>query len=198
MLNIYFKNDEPKTMGAQVRWLLDQVQDSSLQATIAGLNIDVEKDPDYQIWDFNKCANHIASQIRKVNPGDTKTISGVQAKPGSGSRNGIYKDGEIFTGTYSAQEWKNLSKDEQSSVINARGGKKGTGGKGPVAKHEKKVKALTKKVKKQQKQIASLKKRAPTSDSDDDEASSGDPTSDAGNAFGGRAGKAKKKKQKNE
>jgi hypothetical protein len=49
MLNIYYKNDEPKTMGAQVRWLLDQVQEPSLQATVAGLTIDVEKDPDYKI-----------------------------------------------------------------------------------------------------------------------------------------------------
>ena len=196
MLNIYYKNDEPKTMGAQVRWLLDQVQESSLQATIAGLTIDVEKDPDHKIWDFSKCANHIASQIRKTHPADTKSVSSVTSKSG---RNGNMKDGEIFTGTYTKDEWQSLSKDEQSAVINARSSKKKSGGqgKGSVEKNLKKVKALAKRVKKQQKQIASLKKRAPSSDTGDDD-SSEEPTNDAGNAFGGRAGKSNKKKQKRE
>ena len=196
MLNIYYKNEEPKTMGAQVRWLLDQIQEPSLQATVAGLTIDVEKDPEYKIWDFNKCANHIASQIRKSSPGDTKNVSSVNSKKG---RHGNMKDGEIFTGTYTMDEWRSLSKDEQSAVINARGSKKQSGGgngKGPTQKNLKKVKALTKRVKKQQKQIASLRKRAPASDSEDDDSSGEEPTTnDAGNAFGGRAGKQNKKKQ---
>ena len=92
MLNIFHKNNEPKTMPAQVRWLLDQVKDPLLQATVAGLNIDVEKDPNNAIWDFSKCANHIASQVRKSSPEDAKGVSGISSS--GGGRTGIHKDGD--------------------------------------------------------------------------------------------------------
>jgi hypothetical protein len=120
MLNIYFRNDEPKPMAAQVRWLLDKVQDPTLIPTISSLTIDVEKDPHHRIWDFTKCANHIQSQIRKKSSTEhVKNVSGVNAKTSSG-RNGIYKDGEVFTGTYSYDEWKALSNDDRSTVIKSR------------------------------------------------------------------------------
>lgn len=198
MMNIYFRNDEAKPMAAQVRWLLDRVQDPTLTATVASLNVDVEKDPQHLIWDFNKCANHIANQIRKkTSTENVKNISGVNAKTGSG-RNGIYKDGEVYTGTYTGAEWQALSSEDRSTIIKARGSKKGAGGNGPAQKNTKKVKALTKKVKRQQKQIASLKKRAPADDSDEDSEKE-EPMNDAGNSFGGRAGKQNsKKKQKTE
>ena len=160
MLNIFHKNNESKSMPAQVRWLLDQVKDPLLQATVAGLNIDVEKDPNHAIWDFSKCANHIASQVRKSSPEDAKGISSVHQGASGGVRTGIHKDGEVFTGTCTSTEWQGLSSDERTSVIKARGAKKGGNHKGPAT--SKKVKALTKQVKKQKKKIASLKKRAST------------------------------------
>ena len=191
MLNIFYKNDEAKSMPAQVRWLLDQVKDPQLQATIAGLNIDVEKDPSHAIWDFSKCANHIASQVRKSSPEDAKGVSGVSSN-GSGRKG---KDGEVFTGTYTSAEWQGLSNDERTAVIKARGAKKGGNHKGPAA--SKQVKALTKQVKKQKKKIASLKKRGSPSASDDDGTDSDkDENPNAGTAFGGRAGKVAQKAKK--
>ncbi len=204
MLNIYTRNDEHVKMSAQVRWLLDKVQDPVLTATIASLKLDVDKDPHHLIWDFTKCANHIQSQIRKPSSTEhSKNISSVNAKTSSG-RNGIYKDGEVFTGTYKYDEWKALSNDDRSTVIKARNNNKGGGnggggaGGGPKNKN-KKVKALTKKVKRQQKQIASLKKRkASSSDDSDEESEQDEPMNDAGNSFGGRAGKKNSKKKKSE
>lgn len=200
MLNIYYKNNEPKSEGAQVRWLLDQIKDSSLQATIASLNIDVEKDPEHKIWDFQKCANHIASQIRKADPADTKMVSGVQVKPPS-TRKGIQKDGEVFTGTYSPQEWRALSPEERSAVFTARSHKQGgvnQADRGKFSAHHqtKKFRTLAKRLKNQEKIIASLKRRSSTSDLEIDEQGDEEPANDAGNAFGGRAGKVNKKKQK--
>lgn len=190
-------------MGAQVRWLLDKIQDPTLIPTVASLNVDVEKDPHHHIWTFTKCANHIQSQIRKKSSTEhVKSISGVNAKTSSG-RNGIYKDGEVFTGKYSFEEWKALSNDDRSTVIKARNNKKGGGnggnGAGGAQNNNKKVKALTKKVKRQKKQIASLKKRgAPDSDNSDEESEQEEPMNDAGNSFGGRAGKKNSKKKKTE
>lgn len=201
MMNIYSQNKEPKPMAAQVRWLLDQIQDPTLTATIAGLKVDISKDPEHLIWTFTRCANHIQSQIRQKTE-NVKTVSGVNAKTGSG-RNGIYKDGEIFTGKYSFEEWKALSSEDRSAVLKARNGNKkggGNGGGGGGAQNNnKKVKALTRKVKRQKKQIASLKKRgAPDSDSSGDESEKEEPMNDAGNSFGGRAGKKNSKKKKTE
>lgn len=193
MLNIFHKNDESKSMPAQVRWLLDQVKDPLLQATVAGLNIDVEKDPNHAIWDFSKVANHIASQVRKSSPEDAKGVSGVNSS-GNG-RSGINKDGEVFTGTYTSAEWQGLSSDERTAVIKARGAKKGGNHKGPAT--SKKVKALTKQLKKQKKTIASLKKRGSPPPSDDDGTDSDQDNDDkAGTAFGGRAGKIVQKAKK--
>lgn len=203
MMNIYYRNKEPKTMGAQVRWLLDKIQDPTLSATVASLNVDVEKDPHHRTWTFTRCANHIQSQIRKKTSAEhVKSISGVNAKTSSG-RNGIYKDGEVFTGKYSYDEWKALSNDDRSTVIKARNNKKGGGnggnGAGGGQSNNKKIKALTKKVKRQKKQIASLKKRgAPDSDNSDEESEQEEPMNDAGNSFGGRAGKKNSKKKKTE
>ena len=201
MFNLFYRNKEPKPMAAQVRWLLDQVKDPDLIPTIAGLRIDIEKDHDHKVWDFKKCSGHISSQVRANNPpGDTKGISGVNTG-GAAGRNGIYKDGNIYTGTYSNAEWTALTRDERSLVISARGGTKGEngGGKSQGAqkkKHLNKVKALTKKVKKQEKIISSLKKRASSLDEEGEEESDEPARGDAGTAFGGKAGKATQKKKK--
>jgi hypothetical protein len=142
MLNIFHKNNESKSMPAQVRWLLDQVKDPLLQATVAGLNIVVEKVPNHAIWDFSKSANHISSQVRKSSPEDAKGISSVHQGASGGGRTGIHKDGEVFTGTYTSTEWQGLSSNERTSVIKkARGaGKKGGNHKGPAT--SKKVKGF--------------------------------------------------------
>lgn len=80
MWNMYSINEEAKSTSAQVRWLLNSIQEPALVATIASLNVDVDKDPD--MWDFDTCANRIASQIRKHHTVDrTKNkVSAVQTK----------------------------------------------------------------------------------------------------------------------
>jgi DNA mismatch repair ATPase MutS len=191
MWNMFSINEETKSKSAQVRWLLNSIQDPTLVATIASLNVDVDKDPEK--WDFDTCANHIASQIRKhANTDKTKKISAVQGRP-SGGRTGIYKDGEIFTGTYSATEWRALSNEDRATVLKARSNKKGDKGKG-MRPQSKKVQALQKKVLNQKKEIAALKKRA-APDEPDSESERDEPQHDAGNSFGGRAGKASKKQK---
>lgn len=189
MWNMFHINGEEKSTSAQVRWLLNSVNDPTLVATIASLNVDVEKDPDD--WDFDTCANHIASQIRKyANVDKAKKVAVVQTKSGSG-RHGAYKDGEVYTGTYTKDEWQALSSDEKGLVIKARSGKKS-----PKGKQVKKFQTLTKKIQNQKKEIAALKKRNNTSDEPESDSEKDEPMNDAGNSFGGRAGKANSKKQK--
>lgn len=196
MLNIYEENKEAKPPAAQVRWLLDKISNPALTATVESLRTSIELDP--VTWTFNKCANHIASNIRTIAPGTVRSVSAVGSNGGTG-RQGAYKDGAVFTGTYTGPEWQALSKEEKSLVFNARKTtQKGSGGKGPGQKpNPKKVKALTKTVKSLKKQVSALKKRSNATPSDDSSSGSDEkdePMNDAGNAFGGRAGKKKKKK----
>ena len=124
----------------------------------------------------------------------SKKVSAILAKPSSGLH-GIYKDGEVFTGTYTGAEWQALSSEEKTTVLQACSSKKngkGKGGKGQA----KRIQALTKKIQNQKKEIASLKKRSSPSEEPDSDSEKEEPANDAGNSFGGRAGKAASKRHK--
>ncbi len=103
----------------------------------------------------------------------------------------IYRNGKIHTGFYS--NWCHLSKEDKKLVL-AEQDRLGMKGKsdGNSKKSEKKWK---KQVKGLMKDVAALKMKAPNGDLSDE--SSVEPTHDAGNAFGGRSEKAKKKKHNN-
>lgn len=202
MMNIYEENKEDRPPSAQVRWLLEKISNDSLKPTIESLKVNIELDPD--IWTFNKCANHIASNIRTLTPGMARSVSAITTEGGgSGRQGGAYKNGKVFSGTYSPQEWSALSYDDKTLVLNARSSGKssqrGSGGRGPgrkPASNHQKVQALTQKVQNQKKQISALQKRAaPSDDSTNESDGKDEPTNDAGNAYGGRAGKIKKKKK---
>jgi hypothetical protein len=197
MLNIFEENKEAKPPAAQVRWLLDKIMNPTLFPTVESLKVNVEMDPN--VWTFSKCANHIASNLRTVSPGLARSVSAVATEGGGNGRQGAYKNGKIHSGSYSPQEWNALSSDDKTLVWNARNKAKGSGGKGPgqkPASNNQRVKALTKKIQNQKKQISALQKRAPPSDdSNSGESDKDEPMNDAGNAFGGRAGKIKKKQK---
>ena len=114
------------------------------------------------------------------------------------------KNGKVNTGAYSKEEWWNvLSGEERKLVIAERKKTDGyTGGyagkkkeKSNSAGSNRKIKALEQKLKKQGQKISAMRRAKNKTDvsSSDDDSEDGD---NAGNAFGGRADKHRKKKKK--
>ena len=101
----------------------------------------------------------------------------------------IWKNGKIHTGYYA--NWRQLSKQDRDAVLAERDKQGKPPSKGN--KSGKSNKTWKKQVKGLKKKIAALKRKVPGSDESDDDTVD-EPTNDAGNSFGGRSEKAKKKR----
>jgi hypothetical protein len=125
-------------------------------------------------------------------------ISGVDISNTGGDNSGIYAaDGSIKTGYIS--NWRSLSKDERSKVIEERkrrgvqGGRNGKGTSQGDAVTANTVKQLREQNKKCKRKIKALKQNSSNhNDKDDDSADE----IDAGDQFGGKASKKNAKKKK--
>jgi len=106
------------------------------------------------------------------------------------------RDGKIFTGFY--HNWRQITKEDQKLVLAERE-RLGIGGKRGKAdgKQQKSEKNWKKTVKGLKKTIAALKRKTSGTEASDDDEIKEEPRDDAGNAFGGRAEKASKRKRNN-
>ena len=146
------------------------------------------------------CCNHVASAVSEITyyVAKNRTISGLN----SGEKvvapaNGIhFSDGSIWTGFY--PNWNSLPKEDKDKVFNerkAKRAKKNNGGGGTDGKDGKmktELKQLKSALGKRNRKIAALKKVNFKNDDDNGE-DSDEVSDDAGNAFGGKKSKKKKK-----
>lgn len=196
MFNLFEDAGEPMQEAAKVRFLFDKIQNADLTMAIKSLKSTAEI-VDTAI-SFTKAANHLAAEIT---PKPTRGLSAVTTD--GGSKAAIMKDGKINTGYYS--NWGSLSSENKKAVIDERKRlginkkKGGDGAKKNLKSLNAQVKSLAKTVKKQKNKIAAIKRSKNDNDSSSDSGSSDsdeEPTNNAGNAFGGRQEKTKKKQRK--
>lgn len=198
MFNIFLENDEPYSEAMKVRALFDKVQHPQLATAVSALK--VQSTMDQNAVTFTTASNHLAAEVSQM-PEYAANKRGISATGTTGSTEGIYRDGKIFTGYY--PNWMSgLSQEDRDKVIAER---KRLGVKGPrrkgkgrasAAKTKKKIAAVVKDLEKAKRSIAALKRKGPSSgetnagDTDDDS-----PDEDAGDAFGGRSERKNKKKK---
>ena len=192
MFNIFHDCGEPQPEAAKLRFLFDTIESPGLTHTISAIRAQLGQDP--TAWTFVTAANHLASQIKPTaRPG--RQLSSVAS---DGSPRG--KDGSPVDLYPSNKVWLTLSTAEKKKIFTARrlagNGKKKSSGRGSDRPRSSTgFKDLTKMVKAQTKQIAALtgKKRTETVSSDDESESVASGGNNAGDSFGGRESKTKKK-----
>lgn len=195
MFNIFSDCGEPFTEAAKLRYLWDTIESPALIPTIESLKAQLGQNP--SAWTFVSAANHLASQIKPVKTG--RQLSSVNASDGLP----LKKDGSPMELYPSSQIWNTLTSAEKKKIFAARrkaGNPGKSGGRGSGSSRGKKeshpkFKDLTKMVKTQAKQIAALtgKKRSEAVSSDSDTGSVASGGHNAGDSFGGRESKQKKK-----
>jgi hypothetical protein len=195
MFNIFSDCGEPFTEAAKLRYLWDTIESPALIPTIESLKAQLGQNP--TAWTFVSAANHLASQIKPAKTG--RQLSSVTASDGLP----LKKDGSPMELYPSSQIWNTLTSAEKKKIFAARrkaGNPGKSGGRGTGSSRGKKeprssFKDLTKMVKTQAKQIAALtgKKRSEAVSSDSDTGSVASGGHNAGDSFGGRESKQKKK-----
>ncbi len=189
MFNLYEQIGEPYSESAKLRFLFDKVQSVDLKHPLEAVRTVVSMNPD--AFNFTSAANHLSSLVK---PRSKRELSAITSSEDSGGdRSEIMKNGKIFTDYY--PNWRQISKENQKIVLAERE-KLGRGGKNGK-KSKKSPKDWKKTVKGLKKTIAALKKKVPSDDSSGNESDATEPTSNAGNSFGGRAEKARKKQKNN-
>ena len=152
-----------------------------------------------EVVTYTQCANHIATAVSELPESVIKNrnISGTTTgQPPSGNQTGIHKpDGSINTGHI--PDWRNLPQADRDLVFAERkrlGLSKGkTSGKGARRSgnaENNRLKQLTDQNKKYKRQIKAFK-RSPDGTANDGDSTGGD--TDAGDQFGGKASKKKKR-----
>ena len=187
MFNLFDQVGEPYSESAKLRFLFDKVQSADLKHPLEAVRTVVSMNPN--AFTFTSAANHLSSLVKPRSKRELAAVTTNNDTPQDTSV--IMRNGNIYTGYY--PNWKRLSKANQKLVLAEREKQ------GQVSKSDnkgKKSNGWKKQVKGLKKQIAALKRKIPGGESSDEEKESeSGPTNDAGNAFGGRAEKAKKKKK---
>ena len=199
MYNIYEKEGEPMTDEAKVRFLYKKVQHAGLRGTIDALKAQQTAGA---IITYTMAANHLSTAVSELPEylSKNRNVSGVATNNSSSDGKGIYDaDGKIITGHI--PHWRSLSKEERSKVfaerkkLGAKGGIKKGKGNGTPKSDANRMKQLADQNKKYKRQVKALKRKylneGDEIDSGEDENSKSDV--DAGDQFGGKNSKRKKK-----
>ena len=202
MFNIYEREKEPMAEDAKVRFLFKKVQHKDLQPAIEALQAQITAGSNIT---YTRAANHLATKVSTLPEYLSKhrTVAGVVAgSTGGGDGNpSIYNaDGTINTGYI--PNWASLSNDDKDKVRQERkrlgikrpsGRKrKGSEGAGETKADANRVKQLVAQNKKYKRSIKAFKRQIDKGgrSSDGDES---DSDTDAGDQFGGKRSKKKKK-----
>ena len=199
MYNIYEKEGEPMTDEAKVRFLYKKVQHSGLRGTIDALKAQQTAGA---VITYTMAANHLSTAVSELPEylSKNRNVSGVATNNSSSDGKGIYDaDGKIITGHI--PHWRSLSKEERSKVfaerkkLGAKGGIKKGKGNGTPKSDANRMKQLADQNKKYKRQVKALKRKylneGDEIDLGEDEESKSDV--DAGDQFGGKNSKRKKK-----
>ena len=194
MFNLFEQTGEPYVEPAKLRFLFDKVQNAELRPAVEALKNSISIDPNSHT--FSSAANHLAAQVKPRTTRQLGAVTSEQSGRSNGNDQSIMRDGRIFTGYY--PNWSSLSKESKQAVIAERerlGTKKsGSNNKnGKVQKLEANVRKWQSAADKYKSTIKALKRKG---SEDTEDLSDSEPEADAGNAFGGRSEKAKKRKKK--
>ena len=182
MFNLYEQTSEPMTEAGKIRFLFDKTINTDLRPAVEALKSQISLNPD--AYTFASASNHLTAQVKPRN--STRGLSALTTEQIPAE---IMKNGKIHTGFY--KNWASLSQEARKMVIAERERLGTKGGKGKKKDLQSKVKSLTKALEQQKSQIAALKRaNDETSDNDDGESEA------AGDAFGGRNEKKRKKTKK--
>ena len=194
MFNIFKNQSEPMTDEAKVHFLLKKTQCPQLANAVASMKTRLLTEPPGTIT-YTNVSNHLASCASELPDyiAKNRNISAVKMAPKSGVAR---EDGSIHTGFY--PNWRQLTQQEREKVVDKRKKqkqkRKPAGGQPSTVKTE--LENLKKKLGKHKRTIAALKNKIGkekdvATESNDDEGD--DPTSDAGDGFGGKRAKKVKK-----
>ena len=186
MFNLYDQIGEPYTESAKLRFLFDKVQSPDLKHPLEAIRTVTSMNP--EAFNFTSAANHLASMVKPRAKRELSSVS-FDEHTTTDKNNEIMKNGKIHTGYYS--NWRQLSKENQKTVLAERD-RLGVKGKSE-GKSKKSPKEWKKTVKGLKKKIAAMKRKNSGEESSDEDEEK-EPKNDAGNSFGGRAEKSKKKR----
>ena len=195
MFNIYDKEGEPMAEEAKIRFLFRKVEHKELNHAIAALKARMIT----EVVTYTQCANHIATAVSELPESVVKNrnISGTTTgQSPSANQTGIHKpDGSINTGHI--PDWRNLTQADRDLVFAERkrlglskGKVSGKGARRSGNAESNRLKQLTDQNKKYKRQIKAFK-RSPDDTANDGDSTGGD--TDAGDQFGGKASKKKKR-----
>jgi len=197
MFNIFEKNGEGMEEDAKIRFVFKQIHNKDLQHDIAALKATITTSPPGTIT-FTTVCNHLSTAVSQLPEyiSKNRNISGLTRGTSS-----IYNsDGEVIVDKW-IPNWNDLSKEDKKKVLTARakaGVKLGRGGKGGDPKGSKNsnmLKKLKKENNKYKRKIKAMKVRIKSEDdSDDEDDAEKESDDDAGDQFGGKNGKMKRKK----
>ena len=195
-------NDEILTNAQKIRLLFQKVQATNLQQAKSALKVSSDLDVGGTTVTYDFIANSLSAEAASVpESSQSRQASGVESHGGSDEpKTGVKgADGSVHVGHYT--NWNALSEDDKQLVFAERKrlgitSKKKThkGGHSKTSAVKTKKKTLTKltrKVAALQAKCTSLKKKVKFSDEDDD--GTDEPQDNAGDQFGGRNSKKKKK-----
>ena len=211
MTNIYRECGQEMYDEQKLTFLLDNIQTNELVADISTLRSQKTKGE----CTYKYAANFLAARAATFT-GKSDNTRGLSAVHNDGGGpcplKGIYKDdGTIFTDKYHPpSRYYALSKEEKTKLYKERldkglvsggyGGKKGGKSKfhnkdNPNKKmNNRLVASLNKEVKKMKRKVSLLQSKSSYNGDDEGDGQDDEPDDQAGNAFGGRAEKQKKKK----
>ena len=200
MFNIYENEEEEILEDQKVRLLFKKVQHKDLETAKSALQAQQTMG---NALTYLTCANHLSARVSELPEYLIKNrdVSGVGTQDGNdggsniGNCVGIYNaDGSIRTGHIS--NWKSLSDSDRELVKKARMNKKlnstkGGDGKGGYSNNNT-MKQLKVQNSKYKRQIKALKRSSANNDSDDNDKNVKEEL-DAGDQFGGKNSRKKKK-----
>ena len=201
MFNIYEKEEEGIPEDQKVRLLFKKVQHKDLESAKSALQAQQTMG---NALTYLTCANHLSARVSELPEylSKNRNVSGLNTREGSGGSGGngsesvgIYNtDGSIRTGHIS--NWKSLSNDDRELVKKARNNKKRNSTKGGDGKggnsNNNTIKQLKSQNSKFKRQIKALK-RSSTNDDSKESDEDNDDELDAGDQFGGKNARKRKK-----
>ena len=198
MYNIFENHDEKMEEDAKIRFLFKNIQHSGLEADIAALKASITTNPAGTIT-YSTVCNHLSTAVSQLPEFIAKgrNISSVD-RDDTSSLSCYRDDGTLILDEY-LPDWMSYPGDTKKKILSERarlGVKLGRGGKGQHSASSNSIVTKLKKAnEKFKRKIKALKKLNPTNednDNDDDDGSA-DESQDAGDQFGGKNSKKKKK-----
>ena len=200
MFNIYDQEGEPMEEDARIRFLFQKTQHTVLQVDIAALKAEITTNVPGTV-SYVTCANHLSTAVSQLPEYIAKTRNVSSIKSTGNDR--LYNADGTFNMSYISDyisEWKELGQDVRGKIIKERKrlniklpqrGTNGGGGKGGKGGNQ--LNKLKKQNLKFKRKIKALNKKVTIQDDERSESDEREEDVDAGDQFGGKAGKKKRK-----